>query len=126
MANKSVNKVYIDPDKFKDIVKQHGCSIRRLGIPTCEFYCGYHERTFRRAIKVGYMSFDLFVAISSKMDISECVIRDKNDDIANIFIANLKLKQELFKLEQEFKDIKISLDDLLIKIDIFKHNLQIN
>jgi hypothetical protein len=119
MANKSVNKVYIDPDKFKAVVKQHSCSIRRLGTPTSEFYCGYHERTFRRVIKIGYMSFDVFRAINSKIDISECVIKDENNEIVNMFIDNLKLKQEL-------KDVKTLLKDLLIKIDVLERELQID
>ncbi len=69
MANRRVEKVPLDPEWFKWVLRQKRVSVRSLGDEGSVNYVGWHERTIRRAMLDGAISPKLLDAIARKLDV---------------------------------------------------------
>lgn len=69
-----MDKVYIDSDKLREILRANFISIRSLGTKGRENYCGYDARSIGRALSRGYMTHGMYEAIEDVIDISDAVL----------------------------------------------------
>lgn len=88
MANRVVLKRHVDPDIFKNFLKERNISIRQLGI-----YCDANERSIRRMLKTGSVSLTIAMDICQffHVDFDEIFGPDTTDEwtSAKDFLENV-------------------------------------
>ena len=100
-------KVEFDSYKFKEILKCNFTNIHKLCDKNGPEYIGYNEKTLYRAINCEVMSKDIYDAIMTKYDISECVIdfiypeEEKIRENRRLREENNALKRKIRELENE-------------------------
>jgi plasmid maintenance system antidote protein VapI len=63
MANKAVIKRHVDPDIFKNYIKNRGVSIRQLGT-----LCDSHEKTIRRMLQTREVTLNVALDLCKYFD----------------------------------------------------------
>lgn len=107
-----MNKIYIDSDKLREILKTNSISIRSLGDKGRENYCGYSSRSIGSALSRGYMTHGMYEAIENVIDISDAILLCP-------FGWNFVIARE------EFEKLKCIVDNLNEQMNTIAHSKQI-
>jgi len=87
MSSKAVVKRHVDPDIFKNFIKERGVSIRQLGS-----LCETNERTIRRMLQDEEVTLNIGLDLCTYLDCSfdQLFGRDESPEWRNSMVTILK------------------------------------
>lgn len=88
MSNRKMDKVPLDAEWFKMVLRRKGVSVRSLGNADSENYVGWHEKTIRKAMQEGAISPKLLDAIGKKLDVYPPFLSGTDYAPALLFLNN--------------------------------------